>query len=304
MAAGHELEAGLSEEQWLFRQGDLVLGPLSGQKLVEKLYTGELTGATLVAPPGVRDFQRIDSIDGFQVHVARAAAKMRVDAEMRGVNERKRRKRAVLGGTLGVMTLVLVGLAVWAGRQFAVHGPGGTEDEYADISVEMPTITLAQAPREDEDLIAYPTQGGPGRPPDKAPGPSAPKPSATPASAVAAKKPAPPRQGSVSSEPDGLDMGISFDQGAINKVVATNQRTLFRCFKEEAERRPGFAAKVPIEFVIGNDGRVNKLWVDHPQLKDGALHKCLLGELQRWPFRPYKGSLASVGLSFTVGKKG
>ncbi|MDC0707814.1 AgmX/PglI C-terminal domain-containing protein [Stigmatella sp. ncwal1] len=303
MAAGHELEAGLSEEQWLFRQGDLVLGPLSGQQLVEKLYTGELTGDTLVAPPGVRDFQRLDSMEGFRVHVARAAAKMRVDAEMRLVNERKRRKRTLIGSTLGVVTLVLVGLAVWAGRRFAVHGPGGGEDEYADISVEMPTITLAQAPSEDEDLLAYPTQGAPSRPPDKAPGtgPSKPVAAASPASAAVPKK---PRSGSVSTEPDGLDMGVSFDQGAINKVVATNQRTLFRCFKEEAERRPGFAAKVPIEFVIGNDGRVNKLWVDHPQLKDGALHKCLLGELQRWPFKPYKGSLASVGLSFTVGKKG
>jgi hypothetical protein len=107
----------------------------------------------------------------------------------------------------------------------------------------------------------------------------------------------------VSTEPDGLQMGVEFDQGAINKVVATSQRTLFRCFKEEAERRPDFAAKVPIEFVIGNDGRVTKLWVDHPQLKQGPLYQCLLTELQKWPFKPYKGSLASVGLAFTVGKK-
>lgn len=310
MRAGHELEVELGEEQWLFRQGDLVLGPLSGHHLVAKLFTGEMTGETLVAPPGSRDFMRIADVEVFKVHVARAQAKARVDAEVRAQQERTRRKRLIFGGILGAVTLVLAVVAWQVARYAAVHGPGGTEDEYADISVELPTITLAKASREDEELIAYPTTGSPGRTPDKPatakPSVQPPPSSGTPSSAVAArteKKP-PARTGTVSTDPDGLDTGITFDQDAINKVVASNQKTLFRCLSEEAQRRPGFAARVPIEFVIGNDGRVSKLWVDHPQLKQGALYDCLLAELRKWPFKPYKGSLASVGLSFTVGKKG
>ncbi len=305
-----EVERG--NEPWLFRQGDLVLGPITGQQLVEKLYTGEMTADTLIAPPGERTFMRIGDVELFKVHVARAAAKARVDAELRAERERTRRKWLIIGGVAAGVT-VLLAIGAWqVARWFAVHGPGGEEDEFAGISVELPTITLAQARISDEELIAYPTPSG--KTPDKpaAASDSRPKPATpsttTPPTAVAArppdKKPAPGRTGSVSSEPDGLQMGVEFDQSAINKVVASNQRTLFRCFKEEAERRPDFAAKVPIEFVIGNDGRVSKLWVDHPQLKQGALYQCLFTELQKWPFKPYKGSLASVGLSFTVGKKG
>jgi hypothetical protein len=311
MLAGQEIEVESGDEPWLFRQGDLVLGPIAGHQLVEKLYTGEMTADTLIAPPGVRDFVRMGDVEAFKVHVARAAAKARVDADQRVERERTLRKRMIIGGMVALVTLLL-GIGAWqAARWFAVHGPGSEEDEFAGISVELPTITMAQAGAADEELIAYPTT--PGRTPDKPATEPRPKPATPgtttptqPASAVAArtpdKKPAAARPG-VSTEPDGLQMGVEFDQGAINKVVATSQRTLFRCFKEEAERRPDFAAKVPIEFVIGNDGRVTKLWVDHPQLKQGPLYQCLLTELQKWPFKPYKGSLASVGLAFTVGKK-
>ncbi len=55
--------------------------------------------------------------------------------------------------------------------------------------------------------------------------------------------------------------------------------------------------------VVGNDGRVAQLWVDHPQLKKGPLFDCLLGEMKKWPFKPYTGERATVNLAFTIGKK-
>ncbi len=105
------------------------------------------------------------------------------------------------------------------------------------------------------------------------------------------------------SDPDGLSMKPQFDQEAINTVVASKQKSLFPCFVEEAKRTPGMAARIPLEFVIGNDGRVSKLWVDHPQFKSGPLFECLLGELRKWPFRAYEGERATVSLSFNIGKK-
>jgi hypothetical protein len=312
MVAGQELNEELSNQQWLFRQGDLVLGPLTGRQLVDKLYTGELNADTLVAPPGVRDFSRIRDVEAFKVHVARAQAKARVDAELRAERERVMRKRMILGGAAAAVTLVLA-LGAWqVARWAAVHGPGGEgEDEFDGISVELPTITLAKARTSEEELIAYPSGT---RSPDKPAGTDSrpkPQPSITPPSKPAAGTPAgavaartEKKPGSVSSDPDGLDVGTEFDQDAINKVVKSNQNSLRRCLKEEAERRPGFVARIPIEFVIGNDGRVSKLWVDHPQLKQGPLYECFLTELKKWPFKPYKGSLASVGLAFTVGKQG
>lgn len=303
MVAGQDLGAELGDQQWLFRQGDLVLGPVSGQQLVEKLYTGEMSANTLIAPPGARDFVPMADVAVFKVHVARAQAKARVDAEQRAERQRMLRKRLIAGAIVSAVAVVL-GVASWqVARWAAVHGPGGEEDEYAGISVELPTITLAQKRKDSEDLIAYPSSSP--RPPESKPKPSVAAPSSTtptlPAGAVAAKTEKKPPTGTVAADPDGLQMATEFDQESINRVVKSNQKTLFRCLKEEASRRPGFAAKVPIEFVIGNDGRVTKLWVDHPQLKQGPLYECFLAELRKWPFKPYKGELASVNLAFKVG---
>ena len=308
MVAGQELDPELSEQQWLFRQGDLVLGPMTGQQLVEKLFTGEMTGETLIAPPGERDFTRMADVDAFKIHVARAVAKARVDADMRTQRTQVMRKRAIVGG-IGAAVTIALAIGAWqVARWAAVHGPGGEEDEYAGITVDLPTITVAQARKDDQELIAYPSSS-PRPPPDKVasaetkpkPPPGTPNTTPTiPAGAVAARTEKKPT-GNVSTDPDGLQMATEFDQASINKVVSSNQKTLFRCLKEEAARRPGFAAKIPIEFVIGNEGRVTKLWVDHPQLKQGPLYECFLTELKKWPFKPYKGELASVNLSFKVG---
>jgi hypothetical protein len=106
----------------------------------------------------------------------------------------------------------------------------------------------------------------------------------------------------VAADPDGMQMA-QIDQAGINSIVSSHQRSLFGCFREEAARNPGFAAKIPLEFVIGNNGRVAKLWVDHPQYKTGPMADCLFKELQKWPFKAYDGENATVSLSFNIGKR-
>ena len=103
-----------------------------------------------------------------------------------------------------------------------------------------------------------------------------------------------PRYGSFPGFNPIVELSLTFH----NSVVGANgqRQAMF------LENVSGLAERIPIEFVIGNDGQVKKLWVDHPRFADGALQECLMKELQRWPFRPYEGQQATVGLSFTIGK--
>jgi hypothetical protein len=334
MSAAQDLEGSGLEAQWLFRQGDLVLGPLSGQQLVEKLYTGELTADTQVVPAGGNGFRRLGDLADFRVHAARAAVKVRVEGLARAEQERRKQQRLVIGGVSAVV-LGALALGAWqGGRYLAVHLPGSA-DTVEDIRVEPPTITPARFSRfgGEEELFEYrvdPKQpdGALARveaPETAKPPPEAVKPPPTPGTPAEASKPAegskptavasakqtekrtPPggrKPTSRSNEPDGLEVATSYDQAAINRVVKKNQPTLFRCFREEAERRPNFSAKVPLEFTVGNDGRVAQLWVDHPQLKRGPMFECLFSELKKWSFPTYEGERATVSLSFTIGKKG
>lgn len=307
MAAGQDFAVDV-EGHWLFRQGDLVLGPVSGGQIVEKLASGELTPDTPVAPAGERDFHRMADVDAFRVHVARAEARARVDAAVQVEREKSRKRLTYLGSGAAVMVVLLGIGGLWVARNAAVYGWLGGEEEFDGIEMEAPTIRLAQARADDEELFEYPTNGtrspaGTGTGTKPATGtPGTGKVAVASTTRTEPKRPRP--AGSVSTDPDGLEMTQQFDQSVINKVVAGNKATLFKCLKDEAERTPGLYAKIPLEFVIGNDGRVSKLWVDNPQFKTGPLYQCLFTELQKWPFRAYEGERATVGLSFTIGKRG
>ncbi|MET0405204.1 MAG: AgmX/PglI C-terminal domain-containing protein [Cystobacter sp.] len=297
-----------SSSQWLYRQGDLVLGPLTGQQLVDKLYAGAITGDTEVSSSGPGGFRKIKDLESFQLHVAQAGVKLRVEAEARAARARRNRQQLV-AGIMALALFAALGFGAWQlSRYAAVYLPGAS-DEFT-LQVEPPVITPARRslpeelfdyPGEPKRTAARPTETPPDKPAVDAP------PETKPPEKVASADPKPGRKsrakGQVSTDPDGLSTEVNYDMGAINRVVKAQQGSLSHCFKEEVARSPGFAAKVPLEFTIGNDGRVAQLWIDNPKLKKGPLFECLLGELKKWPFKAYTGERATVNLAFTIGRK-
>jgi hypothetical protein len=273
--------------EWLYRKGELVLGPVRGAQLLDRLYSGDINGQTEVALVG-EDFERITQVDALRVHLAKAEAKWRVDALERRVQDRARRQRNVRLTMLVGVALVVAGAAGAVARYTAVHGTFDTRTEEAAIAVEPPVIRLAKARRQQDEMLDYPLEKGGRRPAGTG---------ARPAGLGTRSGP-----GAQETDPDDVSIEAKFDRGAIQTVIAQRQRALYPCFAEEAKRSPGLAERIPIEFVIGNDGQVKKLWVDHPRFAEGVLRDCLMKELQRWPFRPYDGQQATVGLSFTIGR--
>lgn len=276
---------------WLFRQGELILGPLPAAKIVEKIYSHDLDAKSEVQAMGSGQFQRLADVDTFKVHLAKADAKKRVDhvAKTTEASANKRRNTAI-AITAGVLLAVGVGVVV-VGNYLAVHTPGKSSEEmaYGDmISVDAPTISRAKrSAGNDEELVDYPGLGG----------------TKKPTTAVAQRdKPSgttKTKLNNESAEADGLQTA-KFDQGSINTVVKAHQKTLFPCLAQI--NKPGVVQKIPIEFTIGSAGRVTKVWVDHPDYKSGALPECLLKELQKWPFKNLDGEDANVSLSFNIGK--
>ncbi|MFZ5468391.1 MAG: AgmX/PglI C-terminal domain-containing protein [Myxococcota bacterium] len=289
---GSDLVAG---GDWLFRQGELILGPVPSQQIVDLLFNGDLDGRSEVQKMGSGHFVPLSQVDVFKVHLAKAQAKHRVDAQARSVADAAKRRRMVrIGVVAAICTVTAVGAAYVAGYM-AVHKPWKNADElaYAElISVEAPTITRAKVRREEEDLVAYPGMGTTSKGSDR--------PGEKPTRLASAKKGAPKLTGE-SEDPDGMQMA-QVDYDAINAVVAAKQKTLYPCLLAEAQKKPGLSARIPVEFVIGNDGRVSKVWVDHPQFKTGSLPECLLRELQKWRFKPNEAGGASVQVPFKIGK--
>ncbi len=286
---------------WLYKQGELVLGPVPGEQLVSKLYEGEVDGQTPIARMGESLFQPLAQVPAFKLELAKAEAKRRVDAAAASERAARAKKRNLVISGVALATLTVAAGGAYLGIKGAVH-TGSAEDDDFGISISMPTIGLARA-GSGEELLDYPGAGGRKEP--SRPGTPTPSPTKRPG-AVAAKAPsaAPAKAGRLSAasdDPDGLQTA-EFDRDEINGVVAQYKKTLVPCL--QAEARKGLTGQIPIEFVIGNDGHVAKLWIDHPQGKSGSLPDCMLQALKKWPFRPYPGEQATVGLSFNIGGKG
>lgn len=286
------------EPGWLYRQRDLVLGPVPAKQIIDKLYSGELGASTEVQLMGSGAFRPVSEVSEFKVHLAKAAAKQRVDAQAAAHRASQQKKLIRVVAAL-VLLLGVIGAGVAAmGSYLAVHPIAGKSSEelaWGDITVDAPTIGRAKRTLDDE-LVVYNDSHGPRRAPAAArtepPRPD--RPSAGPSPAATGK----PKLGN--EDPDGLSMG-EVDEVGINAVVARHKPTLIPCIRQVA--KAGVVAKIPIEFAISDSGRVTKVWVDNPDFKDSGLTECLLRELQKWPFKPGTSG-ASVNLSFNVGKRG
>ena len=97
-------------------------------------------------------------------------------------------------------------------------------------------------------------------------------------------------------------MAAQYDPARIQAVVAREQRTLAECFRAEAGRSPDFSGDIPLEFAVGNDGRVAQLWIDHPRFKSGPLKDCLVRKLGSWRFDTFPGQRPTVALTFGIGR--
>jgi hypothetical protein len=275
--------------EWLFRRAGQVFGPVDSRGVAAMLYRGEIDGATPVSA-GDGAWRPLSEVPIFLVLAKKAEARARVEREVTGerlLQARRRRRRAV-GAALALLLLVAaaVGGVFLLTRRAAETSPL-LEDFGAGIRIASAARVGVSRRAPADDLVEV-SLGVPeaGRPPRRRPAP-APGPAA------------PGAQGAVA---EGELVVEQFDSRKIQAVVGREQRTLAPCFRAEAARSPDFEGDVPIEFAIGNDGRVVQLWIDEPRLRQGALRDCLQAALSAWRFDPFPGQRPTVSLAFRIGR--
>jgi hypothetical protein len=275
-----------AESEWTFQRDGHVFGPVSQARLREMMFAGEVRGDTPVSENGGR-YRQLSEVGRFLVDLRKAEAHLRVEREVtdsRRVAERRRRMRRA---GLIALALLLAGGGLGGAAWLAATRPWQRrsallEDFGQGIAISAPArIGVGRDPAPQEEDLAIPADEGP-----PAPG--------RPTRAVRRPAPRPAR-----APDDGL-VQARWDQADIQAVVAREQRSLAPCLREESRRSPDFAGEIPIEFAIGNDGRVAALWIDEPRFRSGPLHGCLLRTLQGWRFKPFPGQQPVVALAFRV----
>ncbi|RMG19820.1 MAG: hypothetical protein D6729_04340 [Deltaproteobacteria bacterium] len=304
----------VEQGQWLFKERDLLMGPVPAKVLIDKLYAGEIDGETQVASEAEEVWRPLREVDLFRVHIAKAEARLRVMREKAQAQAQARRRKArlaVLLSAAAVLLAVVVATGVW----WLVTSSAEREAEGAladlGITVSPPVIELAladQPPRRegawldvDVDVEEAPSAAPPTRTPARrrplARGSTGGRP---PAKGAPGPEPPAPRAPKTPPEGEGVGLKAAYDMNHINAVVRRQSRTLFPCIKAEV-KRTGFRGVLPFEFVVKNDGRVGKIWIDRKELRGTPLEKCFAETMAKWRFNPFPGPRPTVKQSFTIG---
>lgn len=284
-------DPGLEGGEWLFRRDGQVFGPIDSRALAAMLYRGEIDGGTAVST-GDGIWRPVAEVPEFLVHAKKAKAAQRVEREVTGarlLRARRNRRRAL---AIGLGALLLVAAAVGGALHFARRARETSpllEDFGAGIRIASAARVGVTQRATAEDDVEVPLDG-----PD--------------AHGAASRRRSPrPPGGAGSPGTSGIVAGgelvaAHFDGRKIQAVVGREQRSLVPCFRDEAARSPDFRGDVPIEFAVGNDGRVAQLWIDEPRFREGALRECLARALAAWRFDPFPGQRPTVSLAFGIGR--
>ncbi len=278
-------DPGLEGGEWLFRRDGQVFGPIDSRALAAMLYRGEIDGRTLVST-GEGSWRPVAEVAEFLVHAKKAKAALRVEREVTGarlLRARSNRRRAVVIALFAVLIVaVAVGGALHLARRSRATSPL-LEDFGAGLRIASAARVGVTARATTEDEFEVPLDAPTGNAP--------------------AQRRRPARTPAAGGSVDGGELvAAQFDGRRIQAVVGREQRSLVPCFRDEAARSPDFRGDVPIEFTIGNDGRVGRIWIDEPRFRDGALRECLARALAGWRFDPFPGQRPTVSLAFGMGR--
>jgi hypothetical protein len=260
--------------RWVFKQDGQLYGPVDTEFLEARLRSGELGPEALVAPEH-GPFAPIGTVEPFVTLAAEMAARRRMEAARKAA-----RRRIVLAFSAVAGVGAIAGL-LGLGREDPL-----ARKELRAIPIEaLPMeVRVVDAAEEDEEVYR-----------------DLPRERATPSlAATTAASPRPMREASAKDAKD-LTVETHYDGAVIERVVASHRDRLLPCLRTQAEADPTFRGEIPLSFVVGNDGRVARLWVDRVGYRDGPLHACLLEELRRWNFPSFEGQRPAISLRFRVG---
>jgi hypothetical protein len=269
--------------EWLFRRDGQVFGPIDSRAVAAMLYRGDMDRRTQVSA-GDGTWRAVGEVPIFLVHAKKAEAGLRVEREVTGARllRERRHRRAVIAAVIGALLLVAAAVGVALRLARSRETSPLLEDFGAGIRIAS-AARVGVSRRVAEDEFEVPLDGSRGAPGRRRPARAAPG----------------AADGSVEG---GEIVATQFDARKIQAVVGREQRNLVPCFRAEAARSPDFHGDVPIEFAVGNDGRVAQIWIDEPRFRQGPLRDCLAKALGAWRFDPFPGQRPTVSLAFGMGR--
>ena len=299
--------------EWLFKQDDLVLGPVTAIVLVEKIKKGELGGDTPIARDG-DSFRPMKLVRLFRDAWEAHEEEKRLAAEERAYQSSVRTARLGRVGVVLLACLLPAAAAAVASRQLVVLRPWDDTPQW--IARVPPLVDLPQRPIEvkktepaqvaandtaEDDEEQEPDDPATPRDPSRPRRPKKPK-------ANAGDKPdKPDDKAATSAAPPAPPAGPAPPSETLTTAQATAplkeiQGALKSCFKAEIESNPDMPSQVVLSYTITEDGKAINVDLDARELRGRPVVGCVQKAVAtlRWP--RFTGERKNVSVPFKLSK--
>ena len=303
-----------TQGEWLFKQDDLVLGPVTAIVLVEKIKKGELSADTPIARDG-QHFRPMKLLPLFREAWMAAEEARRLAAEEKAYQSAMTRAR-LLRVVIVVVCFAVPAAAAGAGaRAVMIARPwDDTADWIAkvpplvdlpqkpiEVKKEPPPTTVAQNDAKDEEEVEEEVV-------DPKDGKKTIKKVKKPKDKLAANngdgqgdgKKDPDAKDGDGKKPSGLPETLT-NQQAI-EPLKTAAPAMKACFKAEMESNPDMPAQVVLSYTVTEDGKATNIALDARELRGRPVVACVqkaIGALS-WP--KFSGERKNVSVPFKLGK--
>jgi hypothetical protein len=307
--------------EWLFKQNDLVLGPVTSIVLVDKIKKGELDADTPIARDGAA-FRPMKLVRLFREAWQAAEEEKRFAAEERAYQAAVSRARVLRVVVVLVMFVVPAAVAAGGARALMMAKPWDDSAEW--IARVPPVVDLPQKPA---DAVPVPTPAGTPTtvaavtPPDAAPPDDPSKPvddrtkkpkpgttsngtTSTSASTTTATNDGgstPPAPDKPPEKPAG-NLPDSLTNAQAVAPLKEIQGDLKSCFKAEIDSNPDMPGSVVLSYTITEEGKAINVDLDARELRGRPVVGCVqkaMGSV-RWP--KFSGERKNVSVPFKLGK--
>lgn len=303
--------------EWLFKQDDLVLGPVTSIVLVDKIKKGELGGDTPIARDGAA-FRPMKLVRLFREAWQAAEEEKRFAAEERAHQAAISRTRFLRVVVVVLLMVVPAAAAAFGARQVMIARPW--DDSAAWMARVPPMVDLPQKPPEVKTTPTTPTPTGPvvaANDPaveedDDKPGvprdPNRPKKTKTAGTATATTTNG---GGSSSTTPTPAEpeapkntAGLPGELTNAQAVAPLKeiQSDLKGCFKAEMDSNADMPGSVVLSYTITEDGKAINVDLDARELRGRPVVGCVQKAMAsvRWP--KFNGERKNVSVPFKLGK--
>lgn len=328
--AGRPNDDDATEGEWLFKQDDVVLGPVSAAVLVQRIEAGELSADTPLGREAGK-WRPLKAVPYFQEILDKVEAQKRALLEQLEREARLRRQRIARWSALAGLFVVPFLLGAVAGRAVWIAKPWDRGDEWLQRPpplVDLPVKPKPAAPPEEKRVVdSRADEAEDDEPEDddrvaEAEGDAKSDKKATASKRTAKKassskkaadtkkqKPAEePKQVAVAKADEKKEADSAggplptLTQQQVMAPVLKNQAAIGNCLKAEVARNPDIPSRVTLMWTVTEAGRATGFKLKEREVRTGPLATCLsaLFDNMRWP--RFTGERKNVELPLSVKK--